>query len=164
MNIDSFRKLYVHELKDLWSAEKQTLDVLAGAVEAATDEELKAAIENHLSETHGHIGRLETIFENLDFEPGGHRCEGMAGLLKEVQGAFGSEIDEQIRDAMLISSLQRVEHYELAGYGVARTFAAKLGDNEAAELLRATLEEEGKADRMLTELAERRINFVALAD
>ena len=164
MNIDSFRKLYVHELKDLWSAEKQTLDVLAEAVEAATDEELKAAIENHLSETHGHIGRLETIFENLDFEPGGQRCEGMAGLLKEVQGAFGSEIDEQIRDAMLISSLQRVEHYELAGYGVARTFAAKLGDNEAAELLRATLEEEGKADRMLTELAERRINFVALAD
>ena len=163
MNIDSLKKLYVHELKDLWSAENQLMAILPEAIDAVEDGDLKRALESHQNETEGQISRLETIFLTLDFGPGGHRCEGMAGLIRELKGAFGSEVHNSVRDAMIIAALQRIEHYEMAGYGVARTFAEKLGEYNASDLLQASLDEEGAADRRLTRLAERSLNFEALA-
>jgi len=162
MNIDSLKKLYVHELKDLWSAENQLMAILPRAIESAGDDHLKKALASHEKETEGQIGRLETIFEDLEFGAGGHRCEGMAGLIEELKSAFGPEVDDSVRDAMMIAALQRIEHYEMAGYGVARTFAEKLGEFEASDLLQASLDEEGAADRKLTRLAERSLNFEAL--
>jgi ferritin-like metal-binding protein YciE len=163
MNIDSLKTLYVHELKDLWSAEKQLMSVLPRCIDAAQNDKLKQALADHQNETEGHIGRLEGIFERLEFGPGGHKCEGMAGLLEELEGVFGSEVDAGVRDAMMIAALQRIEHYEIASYGVARTFAEKLGDYEAADSLQNTLDEEGVANRTLTRLAERSINFEAMS-
>ena len=164
MNIDSLKKLYVHELKDLWSAENQLMAILPDAIEAAGHGDLKRALESHQNETEGQIGRLETIFQDLDFGAGGHRCEGMAGLIRELKDAFGSDVHNSVRDAMIIAALQRIEHYEMAGYGVARTFAEKLGDYTASDLLQASLDEEGAADRKLTRLAERSLNFEALSN
>lgn len=163
MKLDSLRKLYVHELKDLWSAENQILKALPAAIDAADDDDLRSALRSHHEETRGQVGRLETVFEEMDFSPRGHHCAGMEGLLKELDGALDSEPEKDVRDAMIISALQRVEHYEMAGYGVARAFARKLGESAAADLLQETLEEEGRADRRLTELAEQRINFMAMA-
>lgn len=163
MKIDSLKTLYVHQLKDLWSAENQLMNILPRCIEAAQNDELKQALEEHQEESEGHIGRLEGIFKGLEYGPGGHKCEGMAGLLEEVKGVFGSEVDEGVRDAMMIAALQRVEHYEIASYGVARTFAEKLGEYEAADLLQKSLDEEGNANRTMTRLAERSINFEAMS-
>ena len=161
MKIDSLHKLFVHELKDLWSAENQILDALPKMAEKADHPDLKKAFEDHLAETKEQVSRLETIFQQLDFEPGGHRCEGMAGLLEEGKDAMDVE-DPNVRDAAMIAAAQRVEHYEMAGYGVASTYAEKMGHTEAANLLYKTLEEDGKADRLLSRMAERCINFEAM--
>lgn len=161
MKIDSLEKLYVHELKDLWSAENQVVDVLPRVIEAVRDDELRKALVEHQDDTEGQIGRLNTIFDALDFGPRGHHCDGMEGLLKELKDALETDVEE-VRDAMIIAAMQRVEHYEMAGYGVARTFARKLGEQDAADLLQKSLEEEGQADRDLTRIAETRINFEAL--
>lgn len=163
MNLDSLMKLYVHELKDLYSAENQTKEALPRFVESAQDEDLKNAFAEHLEETKEHIKRIESIFENLDFEPGGHKCKGAEGLIEEAKGVLGQGFDESVQDAALIAAAQRLEHYEMAGYGVARTYAEKLGRSEDADLLQKTLEDEGAADRRLTRLAERRLNFEAMA-
>lgn len=161
MKIDSLKKLYVHELKDLWSAENQLVDVLPQVIDAAKDDELRKALVEHQDDTEGQIGRLNTIFDALDFGPRGHHCAGMEGLLKELKDALETDVEE-VRDAMIIAAMQRVEHYEMAGYGVARTFARKLGEQDAADLLQRSLEEEGQADRELTRIAETRINFEAM--
>lgn len=161
MKIDTLQKLFVHELKDLWSAENQILDALPKMIKKADHPDLKKAFENHLEETEGQVGRLQTIFKGLDFEPGGHKCKGMEGLLKEGEDALAIE-DPNVRDAAMIAAAQRVEHYEIAGYGVASTYAEKLGHSAAADLLYKTLEEEGKADRLLSRMAERCINFQAM--
>ena len=163
MKIDSLRKLYVHELKDLHSAEKQLIRALPQFVKAAQDPELKEALSEHLKETKLQRKRLEHIFLKMEFEPGGHRCKGMAGLLREGKEILKAEIEEDVLDAAIISACQRVEHYEIAGYGTARTFAEKLGEQAAADLLQETLEEEAGADQKLTQLAERRINLEAMA-
>lgn len=161
MNLDSLKKLYVHELKDLHSAERQILDALPAMAEAAKDDGLKQAFKDHMTETEEHISRLETIFKGLKFEPGGHHCKGMEGLISEGKDMLKSDVDKDVQDAGLIAAAQRVEHYEMAGYGVARTYAEKLGEFDAADLLQKTLDEEGAADRKLSRLAERRINFLA---
>ncbi|MEW4489361.1 ferritin-like domain-containing protein [Thalassoglobus sp. JC818] len=162
MKLDSLMKLYVHELKDLFSAENQLVDALPKMVKAANDEDLKTAFKEHLTETEKQIQRLEKIFAQLEFEPGGHKCAGMEGLITEGEHLMKSEISPNVLDAALIAAAQRVEHYEMAGYGTARTYAEKLGRHEDADLLQETLNEEGHADQLLSRLAERRINFLAM--
>lgn len=161
MTIDSLQKLYVHELKDLFSAESQILDALPKLIDAAGDDDLRAALKSHLKETRAHADRLKRIFEGLPFEPGGHRCKGVEGLIKEADELLKDVEADDVKDAAIIAGCQRVEHYEIAGYGVARAFAKKLGRHTDVDLLTQTIEEEGAADRTLTRLAERHINFVA---
>ncbi|TWT89106.1 hypothetical protein Mal64_25980 [Pseudobythopirellula maris] len=162
MKLDSFEKLYVHELKDLYSAESQLIEALPKMAEAASDAALGKAFEHHLEQTRGQQKRLEKIFEGLEYEPGGHKCAAMEGLIHEGEDAIGIDADDQIRDAALIAAAQRVEHYEMAGYGSACAFAEKLGRFDDADLLRETLDEEGCADRKLTTIASRSVNFKAL--
>ncbi len=162
MKLDSLEKLYVHELKDLYSAETQLLEALPKMEAAASDKGLKQAFSDHLKETRGHIARLEALFKKLDFAPGGHRCAGMEGLLREGAQLFKADAPPKVLDAALISAAQRVEHYEMAGYGAARAYAEKLGDHEAADELQKTLDEEGYTDRALTRMAERSINALAM--
>lgn len=162
MILENLDKLFAHELKDLYSAENQLLKALPKMEEAANHGDLKAAFQKHLGETKKQVERLTKVFESLEFEPGGHRCRGMEGIIEEGADMITMEADEHVRDAGLIAAAQRIEHYEIAGYGTAVALAEKLGKNEAADLLRASLEEEGRTDRDLTHLAERVINFKAL--
>ncbi len=163
MKLESLKKLYVHELKDLHSAERQLADAIPMLVDAANDSELKKALTHHLKETKDQIARLETIFSDLDFSPTGHKCKGMEGLIEETKDILKSDIDPDVTDAAIIACCQRCEHYEMSAYGTARAFAEKLGEYKAADLLQKTLDEEGKADRTLTTLAERSINFEAMS-
>ena len=162
MKLESLRKLYIHELKDLYSAENQILDALPKMIEATGDKDLRKALEKHGKQTEKQIKRLEKIFKGLDAKPGGHKCRGMEGLLKEASDILKADADPDVRDAGIVAASQRVEHYEMAGYGVARTFAEKLGDYKAADLLQETLNEEALADQTLTRLAERKLNFEAM--
>ena len=162
MKLDSLEKLYVHELKDLHSAESQLLDALPKMRDAASNDDLKEVFSAHIEETKEHVSRLEKIFISLDFEPGGHRCAAMEGLIKEGEGLINSDIEPKVLDAGLIAASQRIEHYEMAGYGTVRTYAEKLGHQDAADTLQMTLNEEGHANQKLTRLAERKINFLAL--
>ena len=161
MNIDSLHKLYIQELKDLYSAENQLLEAIPKMEKAASDATLKKAFADHLKETKNQISRLEKIFNTTDFEPGGHKCAAMEGLIKEGSEIMKSGMPPHVLDAALVAAAQRVEHYEMAGYGTARAFAEKLGDHAAADLLQETLNEEGQANRKLTRLAERSLNFLA---
>lgn len=162
MKLDTLEKLFVHELKDIHSAEKQLTEALPKMSEAATDTDLKAAFDTHLGETEEQLKRIENIFKKLDFQPGGHKCAAMAGLIEEGDEMCKADAEDEVRDAGLISCAQRVEHYEIAAYGTAVALAEKLGMREEADTLRVTLEEEGKTDRDLTKLADRLINFKAL--
>ncbi|WP_193213567.1 ferritin-like domain-containing protein [Luteolibacter marinus] len=163
MNIDSLEKLLIHEMKDLYSAEGQILKALPEMIEAATSPELKTAFSDHLKETHKHRERLEKAFKMTGFAPGGAHCAGCEGLLKEGADIIQSIEKGDLRDAGLITAAQRVEHYEMAGYGGIIAFARKLGKNGIAELLTETLEEEGQADRLLSRIAEKAVNFKAMA-
>lgn len=162
MRLDSLAKLFVHELKDLHSAESQIVEALPKMMSACHDPDLKGLFEEHLKETREHVKRLERIFSKLQFSPKGHKCQGMAGLLKESAELMQSDAEPEVLDAALIAAAHRVEHYEIAGYGTARAYAEKLGDYEAADLLQETLDEEGHADSALARLAERKINFEAM--
>ena len=162
MKMETLRALYIEELKDLYSAETQITKALPKLVEAATNSALRQAFESHLEETRNHVTRLERIFEGLDESPKGKTCEGMKGLLKEGDERAGEKGDADVLDAGIISAAQRVEHYEIAGYGSARTYAELLGEKEAVRLLSETLEEEKAADTKLTQVA-RRINVEAKA-
>ncbi|REJ82177.1 MAG: ferritin-like domain-containing protein [Acidobacteria bacterium] len=162
MKFENLEKLFVHELKDLYSAENQLLKVLPKMIDRSNNDELRQAFQHHLAETKQQVGRLETIFAKMDFKPRGEHCKGMAGLIAESEDLLSSEIAPEVLDAALISAAQRFEHYEMAGYGTARAFAQKLGHQDAADLLQQTLEEEGVADRTLSRLAEKRLNFEAM--
>lgn len=162
MKLESLKKLFIHELKDLYSAESQLVKALPRMIDNATDDELKQLFKIHLGETKKQIERLEKIFQSYEFQPGGHKCKGMEGLIKEGEDLLKAEIAEEVLDAALIAAAQRVEHYEMAGYGTARAFAEKLGDSAAAGLLQETLDEEASADEKLSRLAEKNINFEAL--
>jgi ferritin-like metal-binding protein YciE len=164
MSMDSLKKLYIDELKDLYSAETQLVKALPKMAKKATAPELKKAFQDHLEETKGHVERLEEIFEELEEKPTGKTCKGMKGLIEEGQEVIDEDGDEAVLDAALIGAAQRVEHYEIAGYGVARTFATHLGEDDAADLLQETLDEEGEADKLLTQIAEEDINFEAASE
>ncbi len=154
MEIDSLRKLYIEELKDLYSAEKQILQALPKMAKKASNPQLKAGFEEHLRQTEGHVERLEQIFEALGKSPRGKKCKGMEGVIEEGKEVLQEDMDEETRDAALIAAAQRVEHYEMAGYGTVRTYAQLLGEKEAGRLLQQTLDEEGQTDKKLTQLAE----------
>jgi ferritin-like metal-binding protein YciE len=147
-------ELFVDELKDLYSAEKQITRVLPKLAKAATSADLKQAFLSHLEETNGQVARLDKIFETLGKTPRGKTCVGMKGVLEEGAEVLEDTDKGSVRDAALISAAQRVEHYEMAGYGSVRAFAKMLGQGEIAKLLEETLEEEKAADKKLTSIAK----------
>lgn len=162
MILDSLEKLYAHQLKDLHSAENQVLEALPKMQAAARNEDLQKAFAHHLAETKEHVARLEKVFQGLDFKPGGERCEAAAGIIKEGDSAIAADADERVRDAALVAAAQRFEHYEMAGYGTVVAMAKQLGRHDDVDVLQKTLEEEGLADRHLSQLAEKSINFAAM--
>ena len=163
MKLETLHDLYVDELKDLYNAENQLLKALPKMAKAASDPQLAQAFTDHLEETAGHVDRLEKIFKKLDASPKGKKCKAMEGLLEEGKDLMAEDAAPSVMDAALIAAAQRVEHYEMAGYGCVRTYARLLGYEEAADLLQETLDEEGTADKKLTDLAETIINAEAVA-
>jgi len=151
---DSLRELYIDELRDLYNAETQLVKALPKMAKAAANDQLKEAFEEHLRETSEHVSRLEQIFEELGEKASGKKCLGMEGLVKEGSETMKEDYEDAVKDAAIIGAAQRVEHYEMAGYGTVRAFAELLGENEHVTLLEKTLEEEKNADQKLTQLAE----------
>ncbi|MFL6196253.1 MAG: ferritin-like domain-containing protein [Thermoanaerobaculia bacterium] len=164
MEMDSLRKLYTDELKDLYSAEKQILQALPRMAKKVQNEQLKKAFETHVQETQMQVERLDRIFESLGKSPRGKKCKGMEGLLEEGKEMMQEDMEPEVLDAALISAAQRVEHYEIAGYGTVRTYAQLLGEKDHVKLLQQTLDEEGNTDKKLTRLAESQINVEAMAE
>jgi ferritin-like metal-binding protein YciE len=162
-NLQSLDDLLVDQLKDLYDAESRLVEALPEMAEAANNRELKQAFQSHLGETQRHVKRLESVFGILGGEQESTTCEAMKGLLKEGKEMIQAKGDPNVKDAALIASAQRIEHYEIAGYGTARTFAERLGHVEAARILQQTLDEEGAADKKLTRIAEDSINWKASA-
>jgi ferritin-like metal-binding protein YciE len=161
MAMDSLKDLYVDELKDLYNAENQLLKALPKMAKKASAPELKRAFQEHLTQTQGHVNRLEKIFKGLGEKPTGKTCKAMKGLIEEGKEIIEEDGDGSVLDAALIGAAQRVEHYEIAGYGVVRTFASLLGEEDAMESLQRTLNEEGETDKKLTQIAESVINIEA---
>ncbi|MDQ3622610.1 MAG: ferritin-like domain-containing protein [Verrucomicrobiota bacterium] len=161
MKIKSLRDVYIPELKDLYSAEKQLITALPKMAKAAVNEQLAAAFEEHLEQTQEQLQRLEQILEELGESTKSDKCKGMEGLLAEGSKVMKEEGVKEVIDALLITAAQKVEHYEIAGYGSARTFAEMLGENEAADLLQQTLDEEIETDERLTDIAETAVNTQA---
>ena len=153
--------LFEDQIKDLYSAENQILKALPKMAKNATNPQLRTAFERHLEETRGHVTRLEQIAAELDFTPKGKKCKGAEGLIEEGKEVM-EEFEEETLDAGLIGAAQRVEHYEIAGYGTARTHAELLGYKKAARLLQQTLDEEERTDKKLTQIAESVVNVEAL--
>jgi ferritin-like metal-binding protein YciE len=148
------RELFVDELKDLYNAENQLVKALPKMAKAAESPELKAGFEEHLEQTKGHVERLESIFSKLRENPKGKKCKGMEGLVEEGSEAI-EEYEGAVRDAALIGGAQRVEHYEMAGYGTVIAMAKQLGESKHAQVLEQTLEEEKKTDAKLASLSEK---------
>jgi ferritin-like metal-binding protein YciE len=161
MAMENLQDLFIHELKDLYSAENQIVKALPKMVESASSDELRTAFQEHLEQTRGHVSRIETIFKSLPASPGGKKCAGMEGLLEEGKEVLKEKAPDWVMDAALIGAAQRVEHYEIAAYGTARAHAEKLGQYQAAQLLQQTLDEEGEADKKLTEIAANSVNALA---
>ena len=159
--LNDLNELLVDQLKDLLNAEEQLTKALPKMAKAATNSQLKHAFEDHLNQTQEHVNRLERVFESLGEHAKGRTCHAMKGLIQEGKEALDGGSDPAVRDAALIAAAQRVEHYEIAGYGTVRTYARMLGHSEAAEMLQKTLDEEGMADKMLTQIAEAQVNELA---
>jgi ferritin-like metal-binding protein YciE len=164
MKIKSLQDLFVHELKDLYSAEKQLLQALPKMVKNTQNEELREAFEMHRGQTEQHVERIERIMSGMDNAPSGEKCHGMEGLIEEAEDLLENAEDPHVRDAGMIGAAQRVEHYEISGYGTARTYAEMLGLDEAVQLLQQTLDEEKETDAKLTKLAEGMVNWEAFRD
>jgi ferritin-like metal-binding protein YciE len=162
MELNTLRDLYIDELKDLWSAEKQLVKALPKMAKAANDPELSKAFMTHLRQTEQQVKRLEQVFEDLGESPRGKKCVGMEGLIEEGQELIKERPDPDVLDAGLISKAQHIEHYEIAGYGTVRTYAQLLGADRQAQLLQQTLDEEGQTNKLLTQLAEGSINIEAV--
>jgi len=154
MQKDSLRKLYIDELRDLYNAETQLVKALPKMAKAAANDQLREAFQEHLRQTSEQVSRLEQIFDQLEEKPSGKKCAGMEGLVKEGAEVIDEDYVDEVQDAAIIGAAQKVEHYEIAGYGTVRTFAELLGENEHVSLLEQTLEEEKQADQKLTELAQ----------
>ena len=161
MEMNALQDLYLDELRDLLSAESQIIKALPKMAKEATSPQLQQAFQDHLEETKGHVERLNQIFENMGEKPRAKKCKGMEGIIEEGKEFMEEAESDEVMDAGLIASAQRVEHYEMAAYGTVRTYAKLLGDEKAAKLLQQTLDEEGAADEKLTSLAESGINVKA---
>lgn len=161
MKLQTLQDLLVHELKDLYSAENQLVKALPKMAKAATNQTLRAGFEEHLEQTRNHVARLEEIAKSFNCKLTGHRCKAMEGLIAEGGELISEDADDTVRDAGLIGAAQRVEHYEIAGYGTARALAQCLGYGEVVRLLNETLDEEKATDEKLSELAETTINAEA---
>src|ERR1700738_1113353 len=161
MELDTLKDLYIHELKDLFSAEQQLVKALPKMAKAASNKELAAGFKEHLEQTKGHAQRLEQILSRHKASTRGAKCKGMEGLVAEGAEMIEEEADAEVKDAGLIAAAQRVEHYEIAGGGTARTYAELLGDQEGTKLLQTTLEEERQTDQKLSKLATSAINVAA---
>jgi ferritin-like metal-binding protein YciE len=153
MKLENLQQLYLKELRDLYDAENQITGALPKLIDAANNSELKNALQEHLDVTKKQIGRLEQIFQALNEKPSGETCKGMKGVIKEGDEIISAGGDPSTVDAGIISAAQRVEHYEMAGYGTVRNYAKLLGQEEHARLLQQTLDEEEKADKTLTQIA-----------
>src|SRR6059058_2012380 len=164
MKLDTLEKLYISELRDLYSAENQLLKALPKMAKGASSPELKDGFEKHLEQTKGHVQRLEQLFEELDQSPKGKTCHGMKGLIEEGSEILKEDGEESVLDAGIIVAAQKVEHYEMASYGSVRTFAHLLGQNKAAELLQTTLDEESETNELLNRLAEGIVNPEAMLE
>ena len=162
LKLDALHKVFIEQLKDMYSSERQLLDAIPQMAGAATSEKLTQAFNDHLKETQTHVDRIETIFESTEFRPGGHRCKAMAGLVEEAKEIINEDGEPEAKDAALICAAQKIEHYEMATYGSLRAYARVLGHDKAYELLTKTLEEERTADSSLTDLAENTINKLAM--
>lgn len=160
--IDSMETLFVDQLRDLYDAEQRLAQALPKMADAAHSPDLKAAFQQHLRETQGQVKRLERVFETTGQNAKSQTCDAMKGLISEGDCVVNASGDPDVKDAALIAAAQRVEHYEIAGYGCARTFAQRLGNHEAARLLQETLDEEAATDKKLTQLAEQGINTAAM--
>ena len=161
MKLETLRDLYIDQLKDLYSAENQLVEALPKMAKAATSAQLRMAFEHHLEQTKNHVKRIEQVFQNLNGRPTGKTCKAMQGLVAEGSEAIKEDGPAEVKDAALIAAAQRVEHYEMAGYGTVRTFAQQLGETQAVTLLQQTLNEEGEADKKLTQIAESTVNVRA---
>ncbi len=153
MQLQSLQDVFTHEIQDLYDAENQLLQALPKLAQAASNQELREAFEHHLDETRDHVQRLEEIVGQLGISGSGETCEAMRGLIKEGEKTIAIQGDPTAKDAALIAAAQRVEHYEIAAYGTARTLAGELDHNEAQDLLDQTLDEEANADKLLTKIA-----------
>ncbi len=150
--LDSLNSVLEEQIKDLYSAENQLVKALPKMVAAASTESLKAAFKSHLAETKVHVERLQKIAEMLEIKPGGKKCKGMEGLLEEGKEAMEEDGEDNFIDAAIIAAAQRVEHYEISGYGTARALAEATGKSQIVQLLQLTLNEEAAADEKLTEI------------
>jgi ferritin-like metal-binding protein YciE len=155
---NSLHDLFVNQIEDLYDAEQRLTKALPKMAEAANSSQLKQAFQSHLTETEGHVRRLEQIFREINVSPSRETCEAMKGLIAEGEEMIKAHGDADIKDAALIAAAQRVEHYEMSGYGTARAFARRLGLNQAVSLLQQTLEEEKAADEKLNTIAESSVN------
>ena len=164
MKLDSIDALLEHELQDLHSAEQQLVKALPKMVQTASSEELRQAFETHLEQTQEHLERLDKILGDLNMSAGRHKCKAMEGLIAEAQEILQADALDSVRDAAMIGAAQRVEHYEIAGYGTARTYAEMLGHADAAQLLQQTLDEEKETDELLSGLALSSVNVEAQND
>jgi ferritin-like metal-binding protein YciE len=162
MKLESLHDLYIKELRDLYDAEKQIIKALPKMIKATTSSELQNAFESHLEQTRGHVERLEQVFEKLGSRARATKCKGIEGIIDEGKEMMEEDGDNAVIDAAIISAAQRVEHYEMAGYGCVRTYAQTLGYDDQARLLEQTLEEEKEADEKLTQIAESIVNPSAM--
>jgi len=162
MKIESMEDLFLEQIEDLYDAEKRLVKALPKMADATTSNQLRQAFQSHLLETEGHVDRLEQIFQQLNKSPKSQTCEAMKGLIDEGEETIDAIEESTLRDAGLIAAANRVEHYEIAGYGSAKAFTTILGHDRAVSLLDRTLEEEKAADQKLTSLAESMINDEAL--
>jgi ferritin-like metal-binding protein YciE len=159
--MSTLEDLYMDLLKDLYSAEKQLVKALPKMAKNAQSPDLQRAFQEHLRQTEGHVERIERIFSDMDGSPRGKKCVGMEGLIEEGSELLKEDAEPDVLDAGLIAAAQKVEHYEIASYGTARTWAQRLGYNQAARTLQETLEEESMANEKLTRIAESHVNMEA---
>jgi len=163
MAMESLHDLFVSEMKDLYSAEVQLTKALPRMAKKAYHMELRTALQEHLGQTEEHVARIEQICQDLDFKPRGKKCAAMEGLIEEGKEIMEEEAEADVKDAGMIGAAQKVEHYEIAAYGTARTHARRLGYVEAVRLLQMTLDEEAAADEKLTKIAESGVNAEAVS-
>jgi ferritin-like metal-binding protein YciE len=155
---NSFKDLFVEQIKDLYDAESRLVEAIPKMADAANSSQLKQALQSHLGETQGHVSRLEQVFREIHVEPERQTCDAMKGLVSEGEAMVKAKGSPDVKDAAIIAAAQRVEHYEISAYGTARTFARRLGLQKAPTLLQQTLDEEKAADEKLNQIAESSVN------